>query len=96
MFGRAGRGRPRRVDSVESGVIPRDKADDYVMMVGVFIHGMRATTRRFTTTTIRRRESISALWPKPSVQDVISRLENGQASLARNNRVGGPTLWAEP
>ena len=62
------------VDSVESGVIPKDKADDYVVMVGVFIHWDAATTRRSTTTTTRRRKNrSSARWPsKPSVQDVIT------------------------
>src|SRR6202521_1928521 len=39
MFGPAQAAVARAVvDSVESGVIPRDKADDYVVMVGVFIH----------------------------------------------------------
>src|SRR4029078_5360253 len=39
MFGPAQRAVARAVvDSVERGVIPRDKADEYVVMVGVFIH----------------------------------------------------------
>ena len=39
MFGPAQAAVARAVvDSVESGVIPRDKADDYCVMVGVFIH----------------------------------------------------------
>src|SRR4029079_5788454 len=39
MFGPAQAAVARAVvDSVESGVIPRDKVDDYVVMVGVFIH----------------------------------------------------------
>ncbi len=39
MFGPAQAAVARAVvDSVESGVIPRDKADDYCIMVGVFIH----------------------------------------------------------
>src|SRR3712207_6792751 len=39
MFGPAQAAVARAVvDSVEGGVIPKDKADDYVVMVGVFIH----------------------------------------------------------
>ena len=39
MFGPAQAAVARAVvDSVESGVIPKDKADDYCIMVGVFIH----------------------------------------------------------
>ena len=39
MFGPAQAAVARAVvDSVESGVIPRDKADDYCILVGVFIH----------------------------------------------------------
>ena len=39
MFGPAQAAVARAVvDSVESGVIPRDKADDYCVLVGVFIH----------------------------------------------------------
>src|ERR1700680_2068423 len=39
MFGPAQAAVARAVvDSVESGVIPRDKVDDYCVLVGVFIH----------------------------------------------------------
>src|SRR5246127_5942890 len=39
MFGPAQAAVARAVaDSVQAGVIPRDKADEYVVMVGVFIH----------------------------------------------------------
>jgi 5,6,7,8-tetrahydromethanopterin hydro-lyase len=39
MFGPAQAAVARAVvDSLEGGVIPRDKADDYCVMVGVFIH----------------------------------------------------------
>src|SRR6058998_657147 len=39
MFGPAQAAVARAVvDSVESGVIPRDKANDYCVLVGVFIH----------------------------------------------------------
>ena len=75
MFGPAQAAVARAVvDSVESGVIPKDKADDYCIMVGVFIHWEAATTRRSTTTTTRRPRSRSqrALASKPSVGDVIA------------------------
>ena len=42
------------VDSVAEGVIPRDQVDDLAIIVGVFIHWERRTTRRSTTTTTRR------------------------------------------
>src|SRR5712672_4642995 len=39
MFGPAQAAVARAVvDSVESGIIPRDRADDYCILVGVFIH----------------------------------------------------------
>src|SRR6201997_2693226 len=39
MFGPAQAAVARAVaDSVQAGVIPRDKADDYCVLVGVFIH----------------------------------------------------------
>jgi 5,6,7,8-tetrahydromethanopterin hydro-lyase len=54
MFGPAQAAVARAVvDSLESGVIPRDRAEDYCILVGVFI-GTPRTTRRFTITTIRR------------------------------------------
>jgi len=55
MFGPAQAAVSRAVvDSLEAGIIPKDKADDYCVLVGVFIHCKRATTPRSTTTTTRR------------------------------------------
>ena len=74
MFGPAQAAVARAVvDSVESGVIPRAKADEYVVMVGVFIHWDASDDKKIydynyqaTLEAIER-----ALASKPSVQDVI-------------------------
>jgi 5,6,7,8-tetrahydromethanopterin hydro-lyase len=75
MFGPAQAAVARAVvDSVESGVIPRDKADDYVVMVGVFIHWDASDDKKIYDYNYQAtKESIQrALAGKPSVQDVIS------------------------
>jgi 5,6,7,8-tetrahydromethanopterin hydro-lyase len=55
-------------------VIPRDKADDYVIMVGVFIHWDASDDKKIYDYNYQAtKESIQrALAQKPSVQDVIS------------------------
>ena len=75
MFGPAQAAVARAVvDSVESGVIPRSKADDYCVLVGVFIHweakdGQKIYDYNYKAT----KESIErALKNKPSVDEVIS------------------------
>ncbi|HEY3043718.1 MAG TPA: formaldehyde-activating enzyme, partial [Vicinamibacterales bacterium] len=75
MFGPAQAAVARAVvDSVESGVIPRDKADEYVVMVGVFIHWDASDDKKIYDYNYQAtKESIQrALAHKPSVQDVIS------------------------
>ena len=75
MFGPAQAAVARAVvDSVESGVIPKDKADDYVIMVGVFIHWDASDDKKIYDYNYQAtKESIErALGKKPSVQDVIS------------------------
>ena len=75
MFGPAQAAVARAVvDSVESGVIPKDKADDYVVMVGVFIHWDAADDKKIPDYNYQAtKESIQrALASKPSVSDVIS------------------------
>ena len=61
-------------DSVESGVIPRDKADDYCIMVGVFIHWDASDdTKIYDYNYQATKESIQrALGKKPSVDEVIA------------------------
>ena len=75
MFGPAQAAVARAVaDSVESGVIPRDKAGEYVVMVGVFIHWDASDDKKIYDYNYQAtKESIQrALAKKPSVQDVIS------------------------
>ena len=75
MFGPAQAAVARAVvDSVESGVIPRDKCNDYCIMVGVFIHWDAADdTKIYDYNYQATKESIArALGCKPSVADVIA------------------------
>ena len=75
MFGPAQAAVARAVvDSVESGVIPRDKVDDYVVLVGVFIHWDASDDKKIYDYNYQAtKESIQrALAKKPAVQDVIS------------------------
>src|SRR5499425_3117758 len=75
MFGPAQAAVARAVvDSVESGVIPRDRADDLCILVGVFIHWEASDDQKiFDYNYQATKESIArALGKKPAVNDVIS------------------------
>jgi 5,6,7,8-tetrahydromethanopterin hydro-lyase len=75
MFGPAQAAVARAViDSVSSGVIPKDKADDYCIMVGVFIHWDASDdTKIYDYNYQATMESIArALGKKPSVDEVIA------------------------
>jgi 5,6,7,8-tetrahydromethanopterin hydro-lyase len=75
MFGPAQAAVARAVvDSVESGVIPKDKADDYCVMVGVFIHWDASDDKKIYDYNYQAtKESIQrALAGKPTVNEVIS------------------------
>ena len=75
MFGPAQAAVARAVvDSVESGVIPKDKADDYCILVGVFIHWDASDDKKIYDYNYQAtKESIQrALARKPSMQDVIA------------------------
>ena len=75
MFGPAQAAVARAVvDSVESGVIPKDKADDYCIMVGVFIHWDAADDKKIYDYNYQAtKESIQrALAKKPTLDEVIS------------------------
>ena len=75
MFGPAQAAVARAVvDSVSSGVIPRDKADDYCITVGVFIHWDAKDDKKIFDYNYRAtKESIErALKKLPSVDTVIS------------------------
>ena len=75
MFGPAQAAVARAVvDCVASGVIPRDKADDYCIAVGVFIHWEAADdTKIYDFNYQATKEAIArALASKPSVQEVLA------------------------
>jgi 5,6,7,8-tetrahydromethanopterin hydro-lyase len=75
MFGPAQAAVARAVvDSVESGVIPQNKADDLCILVGVFIHWEAADDKKIYDYNYQAtKESIArALGGKPSVSDVVS------------------------
>src|SRR5437762_4594669 len=75
MFGPAQAAVARAVvDSVESGVIPRSKVDDYCVLVGVFIHWQAKNDKKIFDFNYRAvKESIErALKGQPRVDAVIS------------------------
>jgi 5,6,7,8-tetrahydromethanopterin hydro-lyase len=87
MFGPAQAAVARAVvDSVESGVIPKDKADDYVVMVGVFIHWDAADDQKIFDYNYRAtKEAIQrAMQKKPTVQEVIAASKTAKHPFASN------------
>jgi len=87
MFGPAQAAVARAVvDSVSSGVIPRDKVDDYCILVGVFIHWEAKNDKKIFDFNYRAvKESIErALKGQPKIDTVIS-----QAKTASHPFAGG-------
>lgn len=87
MFGPAQAAVARAVvDSVESGVIPRDKADDYCVLVGVFIHWDASDDQKIYSYNYQATmESIQrALGNKPSVSEVLSQAKSAKHPFANN------------
>jgi 5,6,7,8-tetrahydromethanopterin hydro-lyase len=75
MFGPAQAAVARAVvDSVEAGVIPQAKADDYCISVGVFIHWDASDDKKIYDYNYQAtKEAIQrALANKPSVQEVVA------------------------
>ena len=75
MFGPAQAAVARAVvDSVSAGVIPKDKANDYCILVGVFIHWEAKDDKKiFKYNYQATKESIErALKGKPSVDEVLN------------------------
>jgi len=75
MFGPAQAAVARAVvDAVSSGIIPKDKADDYCIMVGVFIHWDASDDKKIYDYNYQAtKESIErALAKKPSIDEVIA------------------------
>jgi 5,6,7,8-tetrahydromethanopterin hydro-lyase len=87
MFGPAQAAVARAVvDSVADGTIPADKADDYCVLVGVFIHWDAKDDKKiFDFNYKATKESISrALKGQPTADEVIS-----QAKTAKHPFAGG-------
>ena len=87
MFGPAQAAVARAVvDSVESGVIPRDRADDYCILVGVFIHWEAKDDQKIYDYNYQAtKESIQrALAHKPSVNEVIAGAKTAKHPFASN------------
>ena len=85
MFGPAQAAVARAVvDSVESGVIPKAKADDYVVMVGVFIHWEAKDDQKIYDFNYQAtKEAIErAMANKPSVADVIAAAKTAKHPFA--------------
>ena len=79
MFGPAQAAVARAVvDSVESGVIPKDKADDLCVLVGVFIHWQAESDDKIYEYNYKAtKEAIArALKNEPKVGDVITRAKS--------------------
>jgi 5,6,7,8-tetrahydromethanopterin hydro-lyase len=87
MFGPAQAAVARAVmDSVASGVIPKAKADDLVILVGVFIHWQAADDKKIYDFNYRAtKEAIErALKNQPSVDDVLAKYKAARHPFASN------------
>jgi 5,6,7,8-tetrahydromethanopterin hydro-lyase len=87
MFGPAQAAVARAVvDSVQSGVIPQSKADDYCVLVGVFIHWEAKDDQKiFEYNYKATKESIQrALAGKPTVQEVLAGSKTAKHPFASN------------
>jgi 5,6,7,8-tetrahydromethanopterin hydro-lyase len=85
MFGPAQAAVARAVvDSVEGGIIPKDKADDYVVMVGVFIHWDAKDDQKIYDFNYQAtKEAIQrAMANKPSVAEVIAGAKTAKHPFA--------------
>ena len=85
MFGPAQAAVARAVtDSVESGIIPRDKVDDYCVLVGVFIHWDAKDDKKIYDFNYQAtKESIQrALAHKPSANEVIASAKTAKHPFA--------------
>src|SRR4029077_4478031 len=79
MFGPAQAAVARAVmDSVASGVIPKDKANDYCILAGVFIHWQAESDKKIYDYNYQGgKESIQrALAGKPTVDEVLAKYKS--------------------
>ena len=87
MFGPAQAAVARAVvDSVAAGIIPQDKADDYVVMVGVFIHWEAKDDQKIFDYNYRAtKEAIErAMKGQPKVADVLAQSKTAKHPFASN------------
>lgn len=85
MFGPAQAAVARAVmDSVASGVIPKDRANDLCILVGVFIHWQASDDKKIYQYNYQAtRESIQrALAGKPTVDEVLNQYKNARHPFA--------------
>jgi 5,6,7,8-tetrahydromethanopterin hydro-lyase len=85
MFGPAQAAVARAVvDSVESGIIPREHAEDYCVLVGVFIHWEAKDDQKIYDYNYQAtKESIQrALGRQPSVNEVIAGAKTAKHPFA--------------
>ena len=85
MFGPAQAAVARAVvDSVASGVIPKDKANDYCILVGVFIHWQAESDKKIYDYNYQAvKESIQrALSGKPTVDEVLAKYKSARHPFA--------------
>ena len=78
MFGPAQEAVARAVvDSVVEGVIPKDKAEDYVIVAGVFIHWDAADDKKIYQYNYEATKMAikSAMTGAPKIDEIISRKE---------------------
>lgn len=85
MFGPAQAAVARAVvDSVAAGVIPRDRANDYCVMVGVFIHWQAEDDKKIYQYNYQAtRESIErAMKGTPTVDEVLAKYKQARHPFA--------------
>lgn len=85
MFGPAQAAVARAVvDSVADGTIPRDKVDDYCVLVGVFIHWDAKDDKKIYDFNYRAaKESIArAIKRQPSADEVVQRSKSAKHPFA--------------
>jgi 5,6,7,8-tetrahydromethanopterin hydro-lyase len=71
-------------DSVAEGTIPKDKAEDWVVLVGVFIHWDAKDNKKIFDYNYRAtKESIQrAVQEKPGVDEIISKRQSAKHPFA--------------
>src|SRR5437899_3569110 len=84
------------VDSVSSGIIPRDKVDDYCILVGVFIHWEAKNDKKIYDFNYRAvKESIErALKGQPKIDQVISQAKTATHPFAGGADKGWEITWS--